>query len=77
MKPNCTKSRCSCLTQRFCLRPLLASVFSHNDSLVAYSSSLLGVFRFGYLGSTTLLAKYFLRVFREMPVLRAISRIGT
>jgi hypothetical protein len=63
------------LTVRFCLRGLPLSSLSQPDSFSANASSLLG--RYGSLntGSTTSPHKYLRIVFRDNPVLRAISRI--
>ena len=58
------------------LRDLRVWIRSQADNRSAYGSSLLG--RFGVLncGSTTPSRRYFLMVFRDKPVRRAISLIG-
>ncbi len=73
--PSATRSACNCLTVRLCLRGRPLSSLSQLDSLAANASSLLG--RSGSLnaGSTTSPRTYLRMVFRDSPVLRAISRI--
>ena len=60
---------------RLCLRGLPLSSFSQADSFSANASSLLGLSGTLNAGSTTSPRKYLRIVFRDSPVLRAISRI--
>ena len=60
MKPNITRSACSCFAVRRSLRDLLASVFSQPGSFSAKRSSLLGRSGVANFGSTKSAARYFL-----------------
>ena len=58
------------------MRLRLDSRTSHDANVASNASSLLGVLRAGYFGSTISLASYLRMVLRDSPIRRAISRIG-